>query len=97
MYVPELSYDFIAFLLDLKPLVVIHFEPCYEHYPMSEIHGLLCRRYLELNDYNRNLISIINRSTKNNEIVSKIRKNVIGFNPLLPISVIEWTSTESQR
>ena len=91
MYVPELSDDFIAFLADLKPLVVIHFEPCYEHHTLSKVHGLLCRRYIELNDYNRNLISIINRSIKNKEITAQSRQNIIGTNPLLPISVIEWT------
>ena len=91
MYVPELADDFIAFLADLKPLVVIHFEPCYEHHALSKLHGLLCRRYIELNDYNRNLISIIDRSVKDKEITEKSRKNAIGTNPLLPISVIEWT------
>jgi hypothetical protein len=95
MYVPELSKNFIAFLSDLKPLIVIHFEPCYEHYSINRVHGLLCRRYIELNDYNRNLVSIINRPTEKNEIVSKIRKNIIGNNPILPISVIEWAPTEN--
>ena len=91
MYVPELSDDFIAFLANIKPLVVIHFEPCYEHHTDIRVHGLLCRRYIELNDYNRNLISIINRSVKNKEIAAKSIKNVIGTNPLLPISIVEWT------
>ena len=90
MYIPELSDDFIAFLSNLKPLVVIHFEPCYEHHSVNELHGLLCRRYIELNDYNRNLISVVNESTNNNKIVSKSKINAIGTNPLLPISVIEW-------
>ena len=89
-YVPHLSNDFIKFLSNLNPLVVIHFEPCYEHYSVKTLHGLLCRRYIESNDYNRNIISVIDSAKNDKKISVKMKNNIIGSNPFLPISVIEW-------
>jgi hypothetical protein len=89
-YVPQLSSKFVEFLSRLKPRAVVHFEPCYEHYPLNTLHGLMCRRYVELNDYTRNLHSVIDTAQHLRKIRTRIRKNVIGSNPFLPISVIEW-------
>jgi len=89
-YVPELSKDFLGFLGRLNPQVVVHFEPCYEHYAMDSLHGMMCRRYVELNDYTRNLASVIEAGRKRGEISLRTKKNVLGSNPFLPISVIEW-------
>ena len=89
-YVPELSMDFVGFLSRLKPRAVVHFEPCYEHYPMDSLHGMMCRRYVELNDYVRNLVTVIEAGCSREGIPVRIRKNVLGSNPFLPISVIEW-------
>jgi hypothetical protein len=89
-YVPELSMDFVGFLSLLKPRAVVHFEPCYEHYSMDSLHGMMCRRYVELNDYARNFVTIIEASCNSEGIQVRMRKNVLGSNPFLPISVIEW-------
>ena len=89
-YVPELSTDFVAFLSQFRPRAVVHFEPCYEHYPENSLHGLMCRRYVQLNDYTRNLASVIEHSRERKEIDVRTTKNVLGSNPFLPISVIEW-------
>jgi len=89
-YVPELSLDFVSFLRELKPKAVIHFEPCYEHYSTTSLHGMLCRKYVEINDYTKNLVSVINAAEERNEIDVQIQKCVIGSNPFLPISVVEW-------
>ncbi|MES2413936.1 MAG: hypothetical protein V4614_09055 [Pseudomonadota bacterium] len=89
-YVPELSKDFVGFLSKLNPRAVVHFEPCYELYAMDSLHGMMCRRYAELNDYTRNLASIIEAGQERGEISVRTRKNVLGSNPFLPISVIEW-------
>lgn len=89
-YVPELSHKFIGFLSRLKPKVVVHFEPCYEYYNNETLHKIMCRRYTELNDYNRNLVCIIDAAQKQNIITARVRENVIGANPFMPISVIEW-------
>jgi len=89
-YVPNISSRFVKFLSQLKPKVVFHFEPVYEYYPKDSLHGIMCRRYVELNDYGRNLASIIEDAKRLNKISVKIKKNILGSNPLLPISVIEW-------
>lgn len=89
-YIPKLKENFIKIINSLKPKIVIHFEPCYELYDSQTIHGLMCRHYVETNDYNKNLFSILNREYKKNKIHLKIKKNIFGHNPLLPISILEW-------
>ena len=89
-YVPELAQEFTGFLGRLKPRAVVHFEPCYEHYAMDSLHGMMCRRYVEQNDYTRNLASVIEAGRTRGETLLRVRKNVLGSNPFLPISVIEW-------
>lgn len=66
---------------------VIHFEPVYGLHGESLL-GLMRQCYAEMNDYNRNLLTVL-ESTAGVEIVSK-RPNVIGLNPLNPTSIIHW-------
>lgn len=89
-YVPVLSPDFVSFISKLNPRAVVHFEPCYEHYSLDSFHGMMCRRYVELNDYTRNLASIFEVSEDQGRISLRMQKNILGSNPFLPISVIEW-------
>ena len=90
LYVPLLAEGFVDFLARLKPRAVVHFEPCYEHYQESSLHGLMCRRYIELNDYTRNLAGIIERARSPTGLSVRTTRNILGNNPFLPISVIEW-------
>jgi hypothetical protein len=90
LYVPQLSADFVGFLARLKPRAVVHFEPCYEHYQETSFHGLMCRRYVELNDYTRNLAGLIEEAGRRAELSVRVTPNILGSNPFLPISVIEW-------
>lgn len=90
-YVPELPDNFPDFLLSKKPSTVIHFEPCFEHHDEQQLYGLLCKKYIKLNDYNTNLLTVLKKAEKAGKIeVLEERKNVIGSNPFLPISVIAW-------
>ena len=95
-YVPQLSMEFVRFLSRFRPRVVVHFEPCYEHYPVDDLHGMMCRRYVELNDYTRNLVTVIEGGGTRDGISLRVRKNVLGANPFLPISVLEWSLLDSQ-
>jgi hypothetical protein len=53
--------------------------------------GALRRRYVQVNGYNRNLVSLLHRHAAANAIeILEERAAVIGVNPLLPISVIAW-------
>ncbi|WP_196599563.1 hypothetical protein [Pectinatus frisingensis] len=91
MYIPELQSDFVEYILSLNPVMCVNFEPCYEAYDSDSIYGILCRKYIEVNDYNRNLVNILDEAQRKGriEIVEK-RNNVFGNNVLLPISVIAW-------
>jgi hypothetical protein len=90
-YVPELSMDFIGFLRGFRPKAVVHFEPCYEYFDPQSVHGLMCRRYMELNDYTRNLATVVEAERRRGGISVQVRKNVLGSNPFLPLSIIEWS------
>ena len=66
---------------------VFHFEPANELHSNSLL-GLLRRRYAEVNDYNRDLVS---RLRERPEIsIVRLEEHVYGSNPLNPISVIQW-------
>lgn len=89
--VPQISRDFIQYIRRLDPLYCVHFEPCYEHHDPLTIQGLLCRRYIETNDYNRNLASMLHEAEERGELeIISEEKNCFGTNPLLPMSVIVW-------
>lgn len=89
-YVPELPDSFVESLLALKPEVVVHFEPCYEHCDNS-LFGLLRRRYIEVNDYNRNLCTVLRTFEANNRITIEREEPVVfGSNPLLSASILAW-------
>jgi hypothetical protein len=89
-YVPELPDSFVESLLALQPAAVIHFEPCYEHCDDS-LFGLLRRRYIEVNDYNRNLATLLKKFEANNRITIEREEPVVfGSNPLLSASVLAW-------
>jgi len=95
-YVPELSMEFTDFLLKLKPKMIVHFEPVYELFSSDSIHELMCRRYMEINDYTTNLMSVINNSVNDGKsIVSSVTINTLSGNPFLPISIIEWHPVNS--
>jgi hypothetical protein len=89
--VPKAGSGFLDNMLDLKPSLAVHFEPCYEYYGDDTILGLMQKRYVELNDYNTDLVSILNKGQKENKIkILDIRKNIFGVNAFLPMSAIIW-------
>jgi hypothetical protein len=90
-YIPELAATFVEGLKLLRPRTVVHFEPCYEHFDPSSLTGALRRRYVEVNDYNRNLVSLLRQHAALNSIaILEEHPAVIGVNPLLPVSVVVW-------
>lgn len=90
-YVPQLAPSFVDCIARLRPRIVVHFEPCYEHFGSDSLHQLLCRRYIEQNDYTRNLVGLL-RSALQGGRISDLREQpvVMGGNPLLPLSILEW-------
>jgi SAM-dependent methyltransferase len=66
---------------------VFWFEPANELHDGSLL-GLLRRRYAEVNDYNRDLVSRLRE--RNDIAIVQLQEHVFGANPLNPISVIQW-------
>jgi hypothetical protein len=90
-YVPELPATFVDALLRWRPRTVIHFEPCYEHCDAATLLGLLRQRYIQVNDYNRNLVSLLRgRQAAGAVRLLEERPAVFGTNALLPASVLAW-------
>ena len=55
---------------------------------------MMCRRYIDINDYNKNLLSsILDYELKGKCKILSIQKKVLSYNPFLPISIIEWIPT----
>jgi len=90
-YIPRLDSSFVEQIALLRPSAVIHIEPCYEHCEGKTLLGLMRRRYIEVNDYNTNLVTVLREQRDRGviEIVEE-RPAVFGSNPLLAASVIVW-------
>ncbi len=90
-YVPKLSVDFVGSLLAYHPKRVVHIEPCYEHCNNDTLIGLLRRRYIEVNDYNTNLVTLLHDQQSQGRIrIMEEHPAVFGLNSLLPVSVVVW-------
>ncbi len=66
---------------------VFHFEPIFG-LQGEDLMGLLRRRYIEVNDYNRDLWELVNNRPEVEVVQSQA--NVVGLNPMNPSSVVEW-------
>ena len=92
-YAAQIIPDFKKFIykkiLDLNPSIIIHFEPIYESLSSNNIYELMCRKYIEINNYNTNLLETIKSLEMDKLLSFTIQKNVLGSNPFLPVSIIE--------
>ena len=89
-YIPEIGENLVNELMSFKPAAVVHFEPCYELHDTQSVYGLMCKKYIELNDYNRNLYGVLSRLDGKKLKLENLGLNVLGSNPFLPISVLKW-------
>lgn len=89
--IQQLNKQFIKNLISLKPKVVIHFEPIYEHFPKNNILGLMQKRYTDINHYNKNLLGILKNAESENKIkILNEYPAILGTNPFLAASLIVW-------
>jgi SAM-dependent methyltransferase len=90
-YLPTIPSECIEALAAYLPSAVIHLEPCMEHCDPKTLLGLLRRRYIEVNDYNTNLITLLRAMERVGQVeVLEETADVFGQNPLLPASVVIW-------
>jgi hypothetical protein len=66
---------------------VFHFEPVVQLHEESLL-ALMRRRYVEANDYNRDLLSAL--QARSFVRIVETRGDVVGLNPFNPTSVIHW-------
>jgi hypothetical protein len=90
-YITAYDSSFIANMRALDPAYVVHFEPFYDHCHATTLLGLLQKKYIQANNYNQNLLSILEIAAERGEIEIVIeKKQVFGMNPLLPMSIVAW-------
>jgi hypothetical protein len=70
---------------------VIHLEPAYELLDNQSTLDLMRRSYIELNNYNTDLLTALNSIGAH--VIEK-QPYFIGTNPLCPISLIRWQFAE---
>jgi hypothetical protein len=69
---------------------VFHLEPVFEVQDDSLI-GLMRQRYLEMNDYCRDLLGQLQARAKAGEIeIRRVEPDLFGFNPFNSLTLIEW-------
>ncbi|MEO7366392.1 MAG: hypothetical protein ABIZ36_00455 [Gemmatimonadaceae bacterium] len=90
-YDRRLEKSFLNGIAALRPKAVVLIEPCYEHCDESTLLGLLRRRYIEVNDYNTNLATLLLEESEAGSVkILDERKAAFGPNPLLAASVMVW-------
>jgi len=91
MYIPRLRKRFVQALSKFNPGAVVHLEPCYEHFDPKTLLGLMRQRYVQLNDYNQNLLSLLQEQQRAKKLKILMEKPlVMGNNALLPCSLLVW-------
>ena len=71
-----------------KIAAVFHIEPAYDLQTPTTLIGQMRRRYLEINDYNRNLFAVL-KGRPDIRIV-KLEQDVIGWNPFNSLGIVHW-------
>ena len=66
---------------------IVHFEPTYLK-ERKTLLGIFRNKYMEINDYNRNLMEVLN-GDENVEIL-ECHTDVMGLNPLNDTNIIVW-------
>jgi hypothetical protein len=93
MYVRDDMPRVIEHLASLRPRLVVHLEPCYEHSLGGHLLDLMRRRYIEFNHYNTDLVSTLRGLDAAGHIqVREEQPNLVGFHPLLTGSLITWSA-----
>ncbi len=70
---------------------MFHFEPCQEEQEPANLLAALRQSYLQTNDYNRNLLSLLRSFEAERKIKILVHQpNIFGLNPLNPTSLVVW-------
>ena len=74
------------------PKIVIHLEPVNEHnFSNNRLLNIMRRQYTEINDYNRDLLTVLKKMEANGKIELVMNEgNIFGSNVMNPLSIIAW-------
>lgn len=79
-------------LIDNEPKAVVHFEPVYEYREEDSLLHCLWKRYTEVNDYNRDLLTVLRKLEQIGRLKIELEKvHELGLNAFNPGSFIVWT------
>jgi len=67
---------------------VLNFEPVYQLHDDGTLLEMMRRRYIELNDYNRDFLPEL--QARADVRISRVTPSVFAVNPLNPISIVQW-------
>ncbi|MFC1579349.1 hypothetical protein ACFL4N_00380 [Thermodesulfobacteriota bacterium] len=84
----------ILSIIENKPKVVIHFEPIFEYRNQDTVLHCLWKRFTEINDYNRNLLTVLEKLEKKGMLKIILEDvHAFGLNAFNPGSFIVWQPT----
>lgn len=90
-YITGFPHQLLSKILDIKPQLVIHVEPVFQHWSDQSLLHMLWKKYSILNNYNisfySDLVSYDNRGLLS---IIEDRPSFLGSNPLFPVSFIAW-------
>jgi SAM-dependent methyltransferase len=90
--VPNIAPSFFLDLIKMSPKYVIHIESVYEYLTSETQLDTFAKRYIEWNDYNKDLLTQLKLSLVENENYEiKFELQVFfGQNPVFPLSIVCW-------
>jgi hypothetical protein len=90
-----LPEETIQSIIRNKPKVVIHFEPVYEYRNNDTVLHYLWKKFTEINDYNRNLLTVLKKLEKKGKLKILLQDiHAFGLNAFNPGSFIVWEPTK---
>lgn len=90
MYVPFLDNDFIKMMKIWPDGIFCNIEPIYNKEPKNNLE-ILQSRYVEVNDYNRNLLDLLEKYSEKNQIEIIFSSSCkVSENAFLPLQTIVW-------
>jgi hypothetical protein len=90
-YCKKINKEMINFFFKNTASKVIHFEPCYEAKKRNKDHEMICRDYIEKNNYTKNILSEFLKAQAKKKILLTVKRNVFGENCYLPFSIIKYS------
>lgn len=78
-------------LIESEPKIVIHFEPIYEYRKQETLLHFFWKKYTEINDYNRNLLTVLKMIEQQGRLeILNEEVHALGLNAFNPGSFISW-------